>query len=52
MRTIGKFFSNVFSTATSETEKIQREWDKARRHAASFGPSHVSEIDAIFQRQV
>ena len=52
MRTIGQFFSNVFSAATSETEKIQREWDKARRNAASFGPSHVSEVDAIFQRQV
>jgi hypothetical protein len=52
MRTIGKLFANVFDSATSERGKIQREWDKARREAASFGPSHVSEVDAIFQRQI
>jgi hypothetical protein len=50
MITIKKVFSNLFSIATSETEKIYREWDRQR--ARSLSPSETAEIDAIFSRSL
>lgn len=50
MTTIGKIFSNLFQTVTSDTDKVYREWAKQRSRAMS--PSEVSEIDAIFARHL
>ncbi len=50
MITIKKVFSNFFSIATSETEKIYREWDRQR--SRSLSPSETAEIDAIFSRSL
>ena len=50
MKTIGSLFAGIFQANTTEQGRIRKEWDKARRDAARFGPSHVSEIDAIFAR--
>ena len=51
MRAFAHFFSEMFKTDTTSNYKLQSEWDRARSQAARFGPSHVSEIDAIFSRQ-
>lgn len=51
MKALGQYFAGMFKGATSRTFSIQSEWDKARRDASRFGPSHVAEIDAIFSRQ-
>jgi hypothetical protein len=50
MNTIKKIFSNLFTTATSENDKIYREWDAQRSRALSS--AEVSEIDAIFARHL
>jgi hypothetical protein len=50
MKPIGQFFANFFDRATSERQKIQREWDKQRARAMS--PSELSDIDAIFARHL
>ena len=50
MTTIKKIFSNLFTFATSENEKMYREWDARRSRALS--PAEVSEIDAIFARHL
>jgi hypothetical protein len=48
---IKSVFSNIFSVpATSERDNFYSEWHKQRTRAAKFGPSHVTEIDAIFSR--
>jgi hypothetical protein len=51
MKALGNYFAEMFRSATSGPFTIQSEWDKARRDASRFGPSHVAEIDAIFSRQ-
>jgi hypothetical protein len=51
MRALGHYFSEIFRGATSKASGIQADWDRARRDASRFGPSHVAEIDAIFSRQ-
>ena len=50
MTTIKKIFSNLFTTATSENDKIYREWDAQRSRALSS--AEVSEIDTIFVRHL
>jgi hypothetical protein len=50
MTTIRKIFSDLFTVATSDTEKVYREWDVQRSRALS--PAEVSEIDAIFARHL
>jgi hypothetical protein len=50
MKALGRLISGLFDTATSDTMKIYREWDRLRAEALS--PSHRSEIDAIFSRQI
>lgn len=50
MKALGRLISNLFNTATSDSLKIYHEWDRLRAEALS--PSHRSEIDAIFSRQL
>lgn len=50
MKAIGSLFAQMFSSHKQRT--ISVEWDRQRRLAQSFGPSHVAEIDAIFSRNV
>lgn len=51
MKAFTRLFANLFvSHATSETQKIYREWDSLRAKALS--PSERSEIDAIFSRHL
>ena len=51
MKAFTSLFANLFSnSATSEAEKIYREWDRQRARAMS--PSELSEIDAIFSRAI
>lgn len=51
MKAFTRLFANLFaSPATSETQKIYREWDRQRARALS--PSEMSEIDAIFARHL
>lgn len=51
MSAVKSMFKKMFSFATSETS-LQTIWEHERRRAAMYGPSHVSEVDAIFQRQI
>lgn len=51
MKAFTRLFANLFpSSATSEHEKIYREWDRQRANA--YGPNDLAEIDAIFSRAV
>jgi hypothetical protein len=51
MKAFSRLFENLFtSSATSEAEKIYREWDRQR--ASAYGPSDLAEIDAIFSRHL
>lgn len=51
MKAFTRLLVNLFPmSATSETEKIYREWDRQR--ARALGPNDLSEIDAIFARHV
>lgn len=50
MKAFTRLFANLFTTATSDNEKIHREWDRQRARAMS--PSELSEIDAIFSRSI
>lgn len=51
MKAFARLFARIVPDfATSETEKIHREWDRQRSRAMS--PSELSEIDAIFARHV
>ena len=50
MKAFTRLFANIFTTATSDSEKIHREWDRQRARAMS--PSELSEIDAIFSRSI
>ena len=46
MNGLRSFFATVWGkTAQSD---FQKSWDFERARASKFGPSHVSEIDAIF----
>ena len=49
MKAIGNLFARMFDTATSSVS-IQREWDRQRARAIS--PNELSEIDAIFGRNL
>lgn len=44
-----EFFSRLFDHA-SRTTSVEREWDRQRSLATS--PSELSEIDAIFSRNI
>ena len=51
MRTFKRALGNLFTkSATSETEKVYRDWDYMRSKA--LGPSDLAEIDAIFSRHL
>lgn len=51
MKAFTSLFANLFTNpATSETEKIYREWDIQRSKA--LGPNDLAEIDAIFARHL
>ena len=51
MKAFTRLFANLFTNnATSDNEKIHREWDHQRAKAMS--PSELSEIDAIFSRSI
>ena len=51
MKAFTSLFANLFTnTATSETEKIYKEWDIQRSKA--LGPNDLAEIDAIFARHL
>lgn len=51
MKAFTRLFANLFDKpATSETQKIYKEWDRQRLKAMS--PSEISEIDAIFARHL
>lgn len=51
MKAFTSLFANLFTgSATSETEKIYREWDIQRSKA--LGPNDLAEIDAIFARHL
>ena len=51
MKAFARLFARIIpDIATSETEKIHREWDRQRARALS--PSELSEIDAIFSRAI
>lgn len=43
-------FGKWYASATSDTAKLYREWDRQREKAMS--PSERSEIDAIFARHI
>lgn len=51
MKAFARQFAGLFSFAKSERANLQTRWDIERARAAKYGPSHVSEIDAIFARQ-
>ena len=51
MKALGNFFSGMFKNTATSRSSFQREWDKARRDASKYGPSHVAEVDAIFARE-
>jgi hypothetical protein len=51
MKAFSRMFANFFTNpATSEVEKVYREWDRQRANA--YGPSDLAEIDAIFSRAI
>lgn len=50
MEAIHAAIVKVFSFAKSEGMTFHDMWDQERSRASRFGPSHVSEIDAIFAR--
>jgi hypothetical protein len=50
MRTFKRALENFFTIATSDTEKIYRQWDYQRARAT--GPNDLAEIDAIFARHL
>jgi hypothetical protein len=50
MKAFTRLFANLFTNATSDTEKVYREWDRQRARALS--PNDLSEIDAIFSRHL
>lgn len=49
MKAIGSLFARLFEDRPTRT-RYATEWDYQREMARAFGPSHVAEIDAIFQR--
>lgn len=51
MKALGSFFAGMFKNTATSRSSFQREWDKARRDASRYGPSHVAEVDAIFARE-
>ena len=55
MSNLKDMLENLFTSAKSDersTSAMYREWQKQRDLAAKFGHSHVSEIDAIFSRNI
>jgi hypothetical protein len=48
MKAFGRLFARLFEDRPTRT--YSTEWDRQRELARAFGPSHVAEIDAIFQR--
>lgn len=48
MKSLAKFINKIFVG----NDTVHQAWDRARRDAAKFGPSHVAEIDAIFSRHI
>lgn len=51
MKAFTRLFANLFTNpATSDSDKIYREWDRQRANA--YGPNDLAEIDAIFSRAV
>ena len=51
MKALSRLFSNLFEkSATSDIEKVYREWHRQRQNAV--GPSDLAEIDAIFSRHL
>ena len=48
MKSLAKFINKIFVS----NDTVHQAWDRARRDAAKFGPSHVAEIDAIFSRHI
>lgn len=48
MKVFSRLYSILFDSATSDANKIYREWDIQRSKAKS--PSELAEIDAIFSR--
>lgn len=51
MKAFTRLFANLFDKpATSDNQKIYREWDRQRSKAIS--PNELSEIDAIFSRHL
>ena len=51
MKAFTRLFDGLFiKSATSDIEKIYREWDRQR--STAYGPSDLSEIDAIFSRHL
>lgn len=48
MKAFARLISSLFEDRPTRT--YYTEWDRQRELAKSFGPSHVAEIDAIFQR--
>lgn len=51
MKAFARLFAGLFEkSATSNTQKIYREWDRQRAKAIS--PNDLAEIDAIFSRHL
>ena len=50
MKAIGSLFARLFEDRPQSNASIYREWDRLRAEALT--PSHRSEIDAIFGRQI
>jgi hypothetical protein len=48
MKAFGRLFARLFEDRPTRMDYT--EWDRQRELAKAFGPSHVAEIDAIFQR--
>lgn len=51
MKAFARLFESLFDkNATSDSQKIYKEWDRQRARAMS--PNEISEIDAIFARHL
>lgn len=51
MKAFTRLFANVFDkNATSDVQRVYREWDRQRAKAIS--PNDLAEIDAIFSRHL
>lgn len=50
MKAFTRLFANLFTSTTSDREKMYREWDRMR--AKAIGPNDLAEIDAIFSRSI